>query len=216
MSGESKRVAQLAGEVKFRGEKLRRVDVLSLLSMLPDDALLTTSEAAVFLRRSVSKMERMRVDGNGPDYVQDSPAPGSKATNLAVLYEKSALRVWVKGQTASSAMEHAALQGRTFATLLDVVDEMAFYVDDQGRVEGAVEDFPVLEVVEGLGMRQIVWMPAAEACARLWTSLASHKELAAPMLATLSRTSRAIEQSLESTDLGEGLPEGGKRRPREF
>ena len=216
MSGESKRVAQLAGEIKFRGEKLRRVDVLTLLSMLPDDALLTTSETAVFLRRSVSKMERMRVDGNGPPYVQDAPAPGSKATNLAVLYEKSGLRAWVKSRTASTAMEHAALHSRTFATLLDVVDEMAFYVDEQGRVEGAVENFTVAEVVEGLGLRQIVWMPAAEGCSRPWTSLASHKELADQVLAALSNSTRAIELNLESTDMGEGLPEGRTRRPRAF
>ncbi|MBA2672986.1 hypothetical protein [Ramlibacter sp.] len=207
MSGESKRVAQLAEEIKFRGERMRRVDVLTLITMLPDDALLTTSEAAVFLRRSVSKMERMRVDGNGPPYVQDAPAPGSKATNLAVLYEKAAMKSWVKSHTASKAMDHAALQGRTFATLLDAVDEMAFYFDGQGRVEGAVENFTVAQVIEGLGRRRIVWMPAAEGCSRPWANLAAHKELADQVLAALSRSSRAIEQSLQATDIGEGLAE---------
>ena len=108
------------------------------------------------------------------------------------------------------------LHGRTFATLFDVVDEMAFYVDEKGRVEGAVEDSTVGEVVEGLGLRQIVWMPAAEGCSRPWTNLASHKELTEKLLATLSRTTRAIELSLESTELGEGLPEGRTQYPRDF
>ena len=207
MSGESKRVAQLAEEIRFRGQKMRRVDVLTLITMLPNDALLTTSEAAVFLRRSVSKMERMRVNDNGPAYLQDPPPPGSKATNLAVLYEKAALKAWAKENTATSSMEHAALHGRTFATLLDAVDEMAFYVDDYGRVEGAVEDFTAAEVIKSLGQRQIIWLPAAEGCSRPWTNTGAHKALADQVLAVLTQSSRAIEQNMQATEISEGIPE---------
>lgn len=216
MSGESKKVAQLGEEIKVRGEKLRRVDVLVLLTQLPDGALLTTSEAAVFLRRSVSKMERMRVDGNGPAYIQDPPPPGSKAMNLAVLYEVGALREWAKKNTASRAMEHAAMHGRTFATLMDAVEEMAFYVDEQGRVEGAVENFTVAEVIVGLGRRRIAWLPAVEGCSRPWKSLSAHKEFAEPILQALSNAKRAVEQSIESSDFEESIREAPQGADRGF
>lgn len=212
MSGESKRVAQLAEEIRFRGETLRRADVLRLISELPDDSNLTTSEAAVFLRRSVSKMERMRVDGNGPDYIQDERAPGSKATNLTVLYEKAAIKAWAKKNTASSAMEHAIKHKRTFSTLQDAVEEHAFYVDELGRVEGMVEDFTVGEVIDGLGKREIAWMPAIEGASRPWKSSAAHKEFAASLLDTLRASTRSIEQNVEGTEIGEVTPEGPSGR----
>lgn len=43
MSAESKRVGQLGGEVTTRSERLRRVDVLTLVTQLSDGPLLTTS-----------------------------------------------------------------------------------------------------------------------------------------------------------------------------
>lgn len=210
MSGESKKVAQLSEELRYRGETMRRSDVLTLISQLPDDVYLTTSEAAVFLRRSVSKMERLRIAGTGPVYIQDAPMPGSKATNLAVLYEKSSLKAWAKDNTAGSAMEHATLHGRTFATLHDVVEEHAFYIDAVGRVEGLVENFTIGEVVDGLGKRQIAWMAAVEGASRPWTSLSAHRAFAESIAETLSRSLRSIEQNIEATDIGESAAEGAK------
>ncbi len=77
MSGLSK---DLFSDVRYGGTTMKVADVLGAIGALPSGALLTTSEAAVFLRTSVTKMERLRKDGHGPVYSQGGGC-GAKGTN---------------------------------------------------------------------------------------------------------------------------------------
>lgn len=49
---------------------LSELSALERVYMLPNDAPLTSSEAALFMRLSLSTLERMRRDGSGPAYLQ--------------------------------------------------------------------------------------------------------------------------------------------------
>ena len=84
MSGLSK---DLLAEVRYSGQQMKVVEVLSAINALPPATLLTTSEAAIFLRTSVTKMERLRKDGEGPVYVQGG-GKGARGSNQTCLYEK--------------------------------------------------------------------------------------------------------------------------------
>jgi hypothetical protein len=59
----------LMEKMNYNGEKMSIVDVLNCLNALNDQVMLTTTEAAIFLRVSVTTMERWRKqDGVGPEY----------------------------------------------------------------------------------------------------------------------------------------------------
>ena len=87
MSGLAK---DLFADVRYNGRMMKLVDVLNALEALVPSIMLTTSEAAIFLRTSVTKMERWRKSGDGPPYSQ-SGGPGVVGTNQTCLYEKAEL-----------------------------------------------------------------------------------------------------------------------------
>lgn len=209
--------------VKIRGTTLRKADVLQVLYALPDMAPLSTSESAIFLGYSVSQMERMRVSGNGPRYRQTPPMLDEegairRGTNMAVTYRKLDLLEWAEKHTLTSAMEHAKLHGRTFATLMEVVEEVAFYVDESGAVESMVEENTVGTVIDRLGEWDIVWMSAAEGCGRAWSDATARGKLATAVSETLSKAQRSLASGHEATELlqaSEGAPEAPvKKAPR--
>jgi hypothetical protein len=86
-------------------------DLLERLHRLPDACLLTTSEAAAFLRSSVTALERMRRDGAGPVYVQ-AGAKGARGTNQKCLYEKADLLAWQRERKVASSMQAAIRKGQ--------------------------------------------------------------------------------------------------------
>lgn len=76
------------------------------LYSMPDNYLLTSAEAAIFLRCSLRSLEGMRRDGSGPRYVQ----PGSTksgATTRKCLYMKKNLDSWLASCTVSSVADSA-------------------------------------------------------------------------------------------------------------
>jgi hypothetical protein len=85
-------------------------DLLDRLHRLPDTCFLTTSEAAVFLRSSVSSLERMRRDGTGPLYTQDG-GKGARGINQKCFYEKSDLLAWQRKNKVASSMQAAVRKG---------------------------------------------------------------------------------------------------------
>ncbi|MDN4040241.1 hypothetical protein [Massilia sp. YIM B02443] len=64
---------------------MKVVEVLDAINALHPSTLLTTSEAAIFLRTSVTKMERLRKDGDGAAYIQGDGVY-AKGFNQTCLY----------------------------------------------------------------------------------------------------------------------------------
>jgi len=200
--------------VTVRGRTISLSQVHEMLHALPAGAPLSTREAAIFLGYSVSQLERMRIAGTGPRYRQTPPEPGSKATNLHVAYKKVDLVEWDEKNTASSSMEHAVKHGRAFATLADIAQEAPFYVDADGAIESLVESNTVGEAIDRIGLWDIQWLPVAGACARRWSNLTAHRELAAKVEGVLAHARGALAAGLEETEIGLGTPPGVKIRAR--
>jgi len=97
--------------IELEAEYRNNLDILDRLHLLADSAALTTAEAAIFLRSSVSKLERLRAVGSGPAYAQGG-AQGARGTNQPCLYEKSDLLDWLRAQKVTSVKEAARRKGQ--------------------------------------------------------------------------------------------------------
>lgn len=62
--------------------------------------LLTTAEAARFLRLSVPTMERLRLSGDGPIFIKLGPGKRSR-----VVYRRADLDAWLHGQRRGSTSQ---------------------------------------------------------------------------------------------------------------
>lgn len=196
----------LMGQVTYNGQKMAVVDVLNCLNALNDNVMLTTTEAAIFLRVSVTTMERWRKqNGVGPEYIQPG-ATGALGTNQSCYYLKSALIDWQKRNTVTGSLAAAVRKGQTFATIFDLAESLPYYLNSNGDVESMVEDNKLETVVARVGQNwEVVWMPATEACTRRWSSLTAHKDLASKVQKVLSDMQAGITNSVEATDIAESL-----------
>lgn len=183
-------------------EPLAHLDVLARLHLLPDAVALTTSEAAIFLRSSVSALEAMRAKGIGPVYIQGG-GRGSSGSNQKCLYEKADLLAWQRANKVSSTVEAAVRKGQLFTTMTDIVAVEAFWIDAHNRIVGMVEQAPILVVIERLGLFDIRWLQAIEAAGGMWRDLASHRTLASKVSDILRRELGRIEAGVESTEISD-------------
>jgi hypothetical protein len=157
-------------------ELLAQLDVLARLHALPEAVALTTSEAAIFLRSSVSALEAMRAKGTGPTYIQGG-GKGAAGTNQKCLYEKADLLAWQRAHKVSSTVEAAVRKGQLFATAFDLLQTEAFWVDCHGGIISMVETASISTAVERLGQYEIEWLPVVDAAARPWKDVVVHREL---------------------------------------
>ncbi len=185
---------------------LKTYEVLTALHALPDQAALTTAEAALFLRLSPKTMERMRLDGSGPPYVQ-AGVNGARGGNQKCVYLKADLLGWQQANQVSNAMEAAVKRGQAFRTMFDLVAEAPFYLDAVGRVAGAAEEAPLRVTIDRLGSSawMLVWLPVVEAAGREWTDLAAHQDLARELQSILAAAGQKIAAALEATNIGSAV-----------
>lgn len=193
-------------------EQLSQFDALERIARLPDSTFLTTSEAAIFLRSSVSALETWRIKGGGPTYSQQG-AKGVAGVNQKCLYEKADLLAWQRAAKVSSTTAAAVRKGQLFTTVFDLVQAEAFWIDERGRVIGMVEAAPVSTVITRLGVCEIKWMPAIDAAAQEWTDLSEHQAFASQVGAILSLGSQRVAAGVEKTDLAASSREPA-RTPR--
>lgn len=181
-------------------ELLHRLDVLGRLHCLPDSAALTTSEAAVFLRSSVSALEAMRAKGIGPSYIQGG-GKGAAGSNQKCLYEKADLLAWQRGNKVSSTVEAAVRKGQLFASAYELAALQPFWLDSHGQVTGMIEAETVGTVLARLGLYGIEWLPVIDALGRSWSDIDSHRELAAQASTLLRQELQRIDAGLQATEL---------------
>ncbi|WP_321865365.1 helix-turn-helix domain-containing protein [Paraburkholderia tropica] len=185
---------------------LKTYEILAALHALPEQAALTTTEAALFLRLSPKTMERMRLDGSGPPYIQ-AGAVGSRGTNQKCLYLKADLLAWQQANQVTNAMEAALRKGQAFGTLYDYLAEAPFYFDPTGRVMGAAEDASLRAVIQRLNSDawDLIWLPMIDAAGREWADLDAHEELARSAQAALSALSHKIAAAVDATGIAVSL-----------
>lgn len=156
--------------------RLCDLTVLERLALLPDSALLTSSEAAFLLRISLSTLERKRRDGSGPVYCQSGEI-GAKGSNQKCVYIKADLDAYVRARRVGSSMEAAARKGqmsgsagihRAFTKLDDLLEKRAFYMNASQKIDADIESLPIDTFIARLGTWKIVWMNALEASVAAW------------------------------------------------
>lgn len=212
MSGLSK---DLLAEVRYNGKLMKVVDVVNAIDSLNSGVFLTTSEAAIFLRTSVTKLERLRKEGGGPPYSQGG-GTGAKGTNQSCLYEKEDLLAWVRGNKVSSSREAAIRKGQAFVTIHDLAELQPFYLDKNGAIESLVEENSLGTVVERIGSWSVIWLSAVEAASRMWSELSAHQAFAASVASVLSTCQQSVASGLAATDIASVTQEGkGGRRGAE-
>lgn len=180
---------------------LAHYDVLERLYRLGDDVPLTTSEAAIFLRSSVSALEKMRVRGSGPTYIQDLTA--SAGVNQKCLYRKSALLAWQNSNEVNSTVRAAIAKGQLFLSVFDLAREEAFWIDGNGDIIGMVESTRMDVVLARLGVVEVTWMPVLDAATSRWVSLSKHRAVANLVSEALQRAMQRVAAGMDATDIGE-------------
>lgn len=185
-------------------EPLAQLDVLARLHALPDAVALTTSEAAVFLRSSVSALEAMRTAGTGPTYIQ-AGVKGSRGSNQKCLYEKADLLAWQRANKISSTVEAAVRKGHLFTTLGDLGQPEAFWVDAHGQVVGMVEAASVSTVIERLGVFNIEWMRPADAAGRTWGNVAEHRAFGGALINILQQELNKIAAGFDASEIASAV-----------
>lgn len=203
------------GKARLWGVLMDMEDALIRLGTLPDSTTLTNSEAALFVRQSITQFDRLRASGKGPVYMQGG-SYGAKGTNQACTYLIKDLKDWQAGNKVSSPLEAAIRKGQTFSTIFELGQQEAFYVDPSGRVEGMCERTQVTTVVERIGQWDIAWMTPVEAASREWSSMSAHQPFAAEIQAVLAKAASSVAHGVAATDLGDGIAPGAgrpKKRP---
>jgi hypothetical protein len=185
-------------------ELLHRLDVLARLHCLPDSAALTTSEAAVFLRSSVSALEAMRAKGTGPTYIQGG-GKGAAGSNQKCLYEKADLLAWQRANKVRSTVEAAVRKGQLFVSIQDLARLEPFWVDKRSQVVGMIEAEAVAIVLTRLGFYDIEWLPVADALARSWNDIGSHRAIGAQASNLLRQQLHRIEAGLVASEIAATL-----------
>lgn len=201
MSSSSK---SLFAEVIYNGEKMKAVDVINAIKSLDPTIPLTTSEAAIFLRMSVTTLERLRKSGSGPTYSQPG-AVGVTGSNQTCYYQRADLEAWFNGNRINSVLEASIRKGQTFGTIFDVAEPAAFYVDPEGNIESMVEENMLGTVVGRIGQWEILWMTPVEAAGRRWTDLDTHKAFAEGVRRVLSNAINALDMGVEETDIAQSM-----------
>ena len=181
-------------------EFLHRLDVLERLHCLPDSAALTTSEAAVFLRSSVSALEAMRAKGTGPTYIQGG-GKGAAGTNQKCLYEKADLLAWQRSNKVSSTVEAAVRKGQLFVSIHDVANLEPFWLDNKGQVAGMIEAETIETVLARLGLYDIEWLPVMDALGRPWSDIDIHRTVAAQASGLLRQQLHRIDAGLAASEI---------------
>lgn len=86
-------------------------DLINFIEALAPSAKLTSKEAGAFLRVSLATLERWRMNGGGPEYIQ-SGDKGVRGTNQAIRYRKQALLDWEAAHTVRSTHQAALRKGQ--------------------------------------------------------------------------------------------------------
>lgn len=180
---------------------LAEFDILDRLHRLPDTVALTTAEAAIFLRSSVSALESHRMKGTGPHYIQ-AGVKGA-GSNQKCLYLKGDLLAWHEANKISSTMEAALRKGQLFASLYGAINEEAFWIDEQERIVGMVEQASLHIVLERLGVFEIVWLPVIDAVSQQWADLAQHKGLAEQVSSVMRQQLDRVAAGVEATEIAQ-------------
>lgn len=198
-------------------EELARSDPWDRINRLEEHRPLTPKQAAVLMTFSERTLQDWRKEGSGPVYFQggarvepDGKGRPATGTNQHVRYFKQDILDWWQSRKVSSVTMAAKLKGQMFVTSIrHLLEEVPFYVDSQGQIEGLVEHGTIDQLLAA-DDEQIQWLPIGDAAASVWSDLDSHREIATQVKSVLSKALSGVDASLESTEIAGVSSEGRK------
>ncbi|NQW92558.1 MAG: hypothetical protein HQ446_00715 [Polaromonas sp.] len=185
-------------------KRLNELSVLDALARLPEMATLETSEAAIFLRVSLSTLERWRRDGNGPLYIQVGKE-GARSFNQKCRYQKADLINFQDKHKFSSSTKAATMRGLGFIRFsdpfydgseFDLTTKRPFYVNSRGFIVSSVQDTILQDVIERLGKFDIKWIYPVPATYMTWSATVAHTNYCMGLQRELLLTMNRIDSSL--------------------
>jgi hypothetical protein len=197
-------------------KRLNELSVLDALARLPEMATLETSEAAIFLRVSLSTLERWRRDGNGPLYIQVGKE-GARSFNQKCRYQKADLINFQDEHKFSSSTQSAIMRGLGFMrsddpvlkrSEFDITNRRPFYVDSHGHLVDSVEDTILQDVIERLGKFDIEWIHPVRATHKTWSATVAHtnycRGIQSALLLTMNRIDASVSRQ-QANSVSKGL-----------
>lgn len=167
------------------------------VNALPDDRLLSTAEAAVFLDVSPATLERWSSDGYGP-----VPKRQGKGPTAPRMYSKGDLLAFQKKSGSPLGALHLKHRKvRRFTTISNLAEQLPYYIDEFGCVAGLVGRQPLGVVIDRLGAWEFVWLNAIEAVSRAWTTLEEHRNFSTEVSEVLAHSQQSIPAGLEATGI---------------
>lgn len=145
--------------------KIEELQALEILQRLPDNTPLSVEEAALFIRRSPSWLEKSRrLDAGepGPRYLQGGDP--KRKSNFKVLYFKKDLVDWLEGRSNCLTK---IVEGATATRIMEPFENCdPFWLDSTGSIAGNVEKSDIDEFIERLSDKEhwsIEWLLPEEA-----------------------------------------------------
>ena len=197
--------------------KIAELELLAVLSKLPDDAALSTEEAAVLLRVSPSTLSKMRMPGHpvqGPVFIQGG-SKGASGSNQRVTYLVGDIKDWQRENRVSNTHEASARKGQMFATLLDLAEERPYWTDGKGLISG-----PACDVSEDVFLARILspewsvdWLSATDAALRPWSGIIGKRAHVAEVTRVLTDLRDEAHAALERDEFEAVAREGKDPEP---
>lgn len=187
-------------------KRLAELGVLDALARLPENVVLTTDEAAIFLRLSTTTLERMRKRGDGPTYTQ-AGAKDAKGTNQKCHYIKGDLIAYQRSNRVTSSLSAAIRRNQAFMPFqdptpkrsdFDLVTKRPFYFDNSQRILSCVDDEPIRVVITRIGAFSIEWISPIAATSRAWCESTSRKAYADSVKFALNLAIQKIDEVSDS------------------
>lgn len=167
------------------------------VNALPDDHMLSSAEAAVFLDVSPATFERWATKYDGLKSERRGIGPTAPRA-----YRKGDLLAFQKQfglPRGALHLKHRKI--RRFTTIADLAEQLPYYVDELGCVAGLVGRQPLGVVIDRLGVWEFVWLNAVEAASRAWTNLEEQRKFGEEVSAVLADSQKSIPAGLEATGI---------------
>ncbi len=144
---------------------LEELEAVAIIAKLPDDTPLTTEEAAIFIRKSKSFLEKARrpdAKNPGPRYVQGG-SEKSEGVNQKVVYFKKDLVAWLEGGVRENTLQAMTDRGQMMRFVGSLDGKSAFWTTPDGALDGEVDKTDVDEFIRRIGKGQVRWLLPEEA-----------------------------------------------------
>ena len=200
---EEKRLERRKKKNKQYWDLFYDVDFPDRINALPDNHLLTSAEAAVFLDISPATLERWATSFEDNVPISQRIGFGRTAPRR---YVKADLLAFQEREGAPlGALPRDKRKIRCFRDVADLALQLPYYLDEFERVVGLVEKQPLVVVIARLGVWKIVWLNAIEAASRNWSNLAEHRKHARDVSMVLNQSKRAVSAGLEGTVIAQEM-----------